>query len=132
VIKSNLGWEVKDFRGMTFEEIEAKFTTVWKQIKNFIPMGSKEEAEMFKRKGIRFEEESVKNLKTPEEVPKEVKTPDEVPEEKVKEMMQLVPIEEVNIEALKSNTLSLTGRPALSDKEMELWVELKMLYEPDD
>nr|GFC20952.1 hypothetical protein [Tanacetum cinerariifolium] len=87
VIKSNLGWEVKDFRGMTFEEIEAKFTTVWKQIKNFIPMGSKEEAEMFKRKGIRFEEESVKNLKTPEEVPKEVKTPDEVPEEKVKEMM---------------------------------------------
>nr|GEV81516.1 hypothetical protein [Tanacetum cinerariifolium] len=58
VIKSNLGWKVKDFRGMTFEEIEAKFTTVWKQIKNFIPMGSKEEAERFKRKGIRFEQEN--------------------------------------------------------------------------
>nr|GFC57648.1 hypothetical protein [Tanacetum cinerariifolium] len=28
VIKSNLGRKVKDFRGMTFEEIEAKFTTV--------------------------------------------------------------------------------------------------------
>nr|GFA39869.1 hypothetical protein [Tanacetum cinerariifolium] len=28
VIKSNLGWKVKDFRGMSFEEIEAKFTTV--------------------------------------------------------------------------------------------------------
>nr|GEW95608.1 hypothetical protein [Tanacetum cinerariifolium] len=45
VIKSNLGWKVKDFRGMTFEEIEAKFTTVWKQLEDFIPMGSKEEAE---------------------------------------------------------------------------------------
>nr|GEW01526.1 hypothetical protein [Tanacetum cinerariifolium] len=86
VIKSNLGWKVKDFRGITFEEIEAKFTTVWKRIKNFIPMGSKEEAERFKRKGIRLEQESVKKLKTSEEVPEEVKIPDEVPEEKVKEM----------------------------------------------
>nr|GEY81944.1 reverse transcriptase domain-containing protein [Tanacetum cinerariifolium] len=89
VIKSNLGWKVKDFRGMTFEEIEAKFTTVWKQIENFIPMGSKKEAERFKRKGIMFEKESVKKLKTSESVPEEVKSLDEVPEEKVKEMMQL-------------------------------------------
>nr|GEU71860.1 hypothetical protein [Tanacetum cinerariifolium] len=72
VIKSNLGWKVKDFRGMTFKEIEAKFTI-----------------------------ESVKKVKTSEEVPKEVKTPDEVPKEKVKEMMQLVPIEEVYVEALQ-------------------------------
>nr|GEU81991.1 hypothetical protein [Tanacetum cinerariifolium] len=82
----------KDFRGMTFEEIEAKFTIVWKQIENFIPMGSKEEAERFKRKGIMFEQESVKKLKTSEEVPEEVKSPDEVPKEKVKVIMQLVPI----------------------------------------
>nr|GEV09887.1 synaptobrevin, longin-like domain protein [Tanacetum cinerariifolium] len=101
VIKSNLGWKVKDFRGMTFEEIEAKFTTVWKQIEDFIPIGSKEEAEIFKRKGIRFEQESVKKLKTSEEVPEDVKTSDKVPEEKVKEMMQLVPIEEVYVEALQ-------------------------------
>nr|GEZ22930.1 hypothetical protein [Tanacetum cinerariifolium] len=64
VIRSNLGWKVKDFRGMSFEEIEEKFTTVWKQLEDFIPMGLKKEAE--------------------------------------------------------------------SDKEMELWVELKRLYEPDD
>nr|GEW89249.1 hypothetical protein [Tanacetum cinerariifolium] len=82
VIKSNLGWNVKDFKGMTFEKIKAKFTTVWKQIKKFIPLGSKEEAERFKRKGIRFEQESVKKLKTSEGVPKEVKSPDEVSEEK--------------------------------------------------
>nr|GEV78014.1 hypothetical protein [Tanacetum cinerariifolium] len=101
VIKCNLGWKVKDFRGMTFEEIEAKFTTVWKQIDNFIPIGSKEEAERFKRNGIRFKQESAKKLKTSEEVPEEVKSPDEVPKEKVKEMMQLVPIEEVYVKALQ-------------------------------
>nr|GEZ43292.1 hypothetical protein [Tanacetum cinerariifolium] len=60
-------------------------------------MGSKEEAERFERKGIRFEQESVKKLKTSEEV----KESEEVPKEKVKEMMQLVPIEEVYVEALQ-------------------------------
>nr|GEX86505.1 hypothetical protein [Tanacetum cinerariifolium] len=138
--------------------------------------------ERFKRKGIRFEQESEKKLKTSEEVPEEVKTPDEVPEEKVKEMMQLVPIEEVYVEALQvkhpiidwkvhtkgqrsywkitrlggssasyqffvnllnhldredlnrlwalvKETLSI--RPASNEKEIELWVELKRLYEPD-
>nr|GFB11691.1 hypothetical protein [Tanacetum cinerariifolium] len=146
-------------------------------------MGSKEEAERFKRKGIRFEQESAKKLKTLEEVPKEVKSPDEVPKEKVKEMMQLVPIKEVYVEAFQFkhpiidrkvhtegqrsywkvtrlggssasyqffvdmlkhldredlNQLwalvkeSLSIRSPTSDKEMELWVELKRLYEPDD
>nr|GFB26543.1 hypothetical protein [Tanacetum cinerariifolium] len=101
VIKSNLGWKVKDFRGMTFEEIEAKFTTVWKQLEDFIPIGSKEEAERLKRKGLSLEQESVKKLKTSEEVAEEAKSPDEVPKEKVKEIMQLVPIEELYVEALQ-------------------------------
>nr|GFD47318.1 hypothetical protein [Tanacetum cinerariifolium] len=34
------------------EEIQAKFAQVWKRIEDFIPMGSKEEAERLKRKGI--------------------------------------------------------------------------------
>nr|GEZ24138.1 hypothetical protein [Tanacetum cinerariifolium] len=106
VIQSNLGWKVKDFRGMTFEEIEAKFTTVWKQIKNFIPMGSKEEAERFKRKGIRFEQKSAKKLKTSKEVHEEVKSPDEVSEEKkllegykVRRQLSLLPILHGYVEA---------------------------------
>nr|GEZ34812.1 hypothetical protein [Tanacetum cinerariifolium] len=52
-------------------------------IHDFIPIGSKEEAERFKRKWIRFEQESVKKLKTSEEV----KETEEVHEEKVKEMI---------------------------------------------
>nr|GFB26559.1 hypothetical protein [Tanacetum cinerariifolium] len=104
------------------------------------------------------------------------------PKEKVKEMMQMVPVEEIYVEALQVkhpiidwkihtegqrsywkitrlggssasyqffvdmlkhldrkdlNQLwklvkeSLSIRSAASDKEMELWVELKRLYEPD-
>nr|GEX96208.1 hypothetical protein [Tanacetum cinerariifolium] len=56
VIRSNLGWKVKEFRVMTFEEVEAKFNSVWKQMEDFIPMGSKEEAERIKRKGINLVE----------------------------------------------------------------------------
>nr|GFA63332.1 hypothetical protein [Tanacetum cinerariifolium] len=107
--------------------------------------------------------ESAKKQKTSEEVTKEAKLSDEVPEEKVKEMMQLVPIEEVYVEALQVkhhiidwkvytkgqrsywkitredlNQLwrlvkrTLSNRPPSSDKEMELWVELSRLYEPDN
>nr|GFC92202.1 hypothetical protein [Tanacetum cinerariifolium] len=87
-----------------------------------------------------------------EEVIKEATSTTEIPEEKIKEMMQLIPIEEVYVEALQVkhpiidwkhldrddlNQLwalvkeYLSIRPASSDKEMELWVELKKLYEPD-
>nr|GFD05395.1 hypothetical protein [Tanacetum cinerariifolium] len=48
VIKSYLGWRFKDFKGMAFEDIEAKFTQVWKRIEDFTPMGSKEEVERAK------------------------------------------------------------------------------------
>nr|GEX51474.1 retrovirus-related Pol polyprotein from transposon TNT 1-94 [Tanacetum cinerariifolium] len=153
VIKNNLGWKAKDFKGMSFEEVEAKFKT-----------------------------ESAKKQKISKEVPEEVKSFDEVPEEKIKEMMQLVPIEEVYMEALQVkhpiidwkvhiegqraywkitrlggssasyqfftdllkhldrddlNQLwslvkeTLSKRPTTSEKDMELWVELSRLYKPN-
>nr|GEZ55825.1 hypothetical protein [Tanacetum cinerariifolium] len=104
--------------GMSLEEIREKFIPVWKQIEDFIPMGSKEEGDRVKRKGLRLKQESTKKVKISEEVS----------EEDLKTMMQLVPVEEVYVEALQE-TLSI--RQAASDKEKELWVELKRLFEPD-
>nr|GFB73598.1 hypothetical protein [Tanacetum cinerariifolium] len=149
VIRNNLGWKVKDFKGMSFEEVEAKFKTVWEQIE-----------------GKCKETEDIK----------------EVPEEKIKELIRLVPIKEVYVEALQVkhpiidwkvhtegqrsywkitrlggssasyqffvdmlkqidredlNQLwafvkeTLSVKLATDEKEMELWVELKRLYEPD-
>nr|GEU40206.1 hypothetical protein [Tanacetum cinerariifolium] len=138
-------------KGMTLDEISEKFIPVWKQIEDFVPMASKEEGERFKRKRLRLDQDSAKKIKTPKEVS----------EENLKEMMQLVPVEEVYIEALQvkhpiidweiysegqrtywkiirlgghTTTLvkeTLSIRQATSDKEKELWVELKRLYEPD-
>nr|GEZ39968.1 hypothetical protein [Tanacetum cinerariifolium] len=66
-------------KGMTFEEVEAKFNSVCKQIEDFIPMDSMEEAERIKRKGLSLEQESAKKFKPSEEVTEEAKSPDEVP-----------------------------------------------------
>nr|GEY69571.1 hypothetical protein [Tanacetum cinerariifolium] len=81
----------KHFKGITLEEIKEKFDPVWKQIEDFIPIGSKEEGERFKRKGLKLKQDSAKKVKTSEEVS----------EEDLKTMMQLVPVEEVYVEALQ-------------------------------
>nr|GEZ89994.1 hypothetical protein [Tanacetum cinerariifolium] len=51
VLKSHAGWKARHFKGMTLEEIKEKFDPVWKQFQDFIPIGSKEEAERLKEKG---------------------------------------------------------------------------------
>nr|GFB35163.1 hypothetical protein [Tanacetum cinerariifolium] len=84
VIKSNLGWRFKDLNGMTFEEIEAKFAKVWKQVEDFIPIGSKEEAERLTRKGLNLEKEQVKKQKSSEEAPKTKTSTEEFTEDKNK------------------------------------------------
>nr|GEU67720.1 hypothetical protein [Tanacetum cinerariifolium] len=85
LLRSHAGWKARHFKGMTLEEIKEKFDPVWKQMKDFIPIGSKEESERFKRKGIRFKQDSAKKLKTSEEVL----------EEKLKEVMELIPVKEL-------------------------------------
>nr|GEW16282.1 hypothetical protein [Tanacetum cinerariifolium] len=62
-----------------------------KQIEDSVPMASKEEGERVKRKGLKLEQGSAKKMKTSEDVS----------EEDLKEMMQLVPVEEVYMEALQ-------------------------------
>nr|GEX53947.1 hypothetical protein [Tanacetum cinerariifolium] len=91
VLRSHAGWKAKHFKGMTLEEIKEKFDLVWKQMQDFVPMGSKEEGERFKRKGLSLEQDNAKKVKTSKEVH----------EENLKEMMQLIPVEEVYVEALQ-------------------------------
>ncbi|GKB39911.1 hypothetical protein Tco_0884853 [Tanacetum coccineum] len=187
-IKSNAGWKGKDFRGMTFEQIEEKFIPVWKQMQDFMPMNSKLESKRIKRLGIQLVQESFKKLKTAKALGSEpsqeqqTKDPKELSKEELKKMMEIVIVEEFYIEALQAKyhiidweiyseeqrkywkiirvvnhtevyqifgemlkrfdgedmyrlwslfkkTFSTTD--PTKDKEKELWVELKRLYELD-
>nr|GEY75669.1 hypothetical protein [Tanacetum cinerariifolium] len=127
LISDLAGWKARHFKGMKLEEIKEKFDPLWKQFQDFIPFGFKEEAERFKRKGLRLEQDSTKKVKTTEEVP----------EEKLKEMMELIPVEEIYVEALQVKhpiidwEVHTEGERSYWKIEKELWVELKRLYEPD-
>nr|GEU44605.1 hypothetical protein [Tanacetum cinerariifolium] len=91
VLRSHAGWKAKHFKGISLEEIREKFDLVWKQMQDFVLMSSKEEGERVKRKGLSLEQESAKKVKTSEEVS----------EEDLKQMMHLVPVKEVYVEALQ-------------------------------
>nr|GEU80005.1 ribonuclease H-like domain, reverse transcriptase, RNA-dependent DNA polymerase [Tanacetum cinerariifolium] len=91
VLKSHAGWKTKHFKRMTLEEIKEKFIPVWKQLEDFVPMSSTEEGKIMKRKGLKLDVGSAKRMKTSEDVS----------EEDLKEMMQLVPVEEVYVKALQ-------------------------------
>nr|GEZ61388.1 putative ribonuclease H-like domain-containing protein [Tanacetum cinerariifolium] len=86
------------------EEIQGMIDSLDKSnetIEDFTPMGSKEEAGRAKRQGIILEKEQVKKQKLSEEAP-ESKTPtEEVSEDRIKEMMQLVSVEDVYVQALQ-------------------------------
>nr|GEY26667.1 hypothetical protein [Tanacetum cinerariifolium] len=119
---------------MSLEEIREKFILIWKRIEDFVPMGSKEEGERFKRKGLRLEQDSAK---------KEIHTEGQRTYWKIirlggnktvyqffVDMLKHFDREDLNqLWTLVKETLSI--RQATSDKEKELWVELKRLYEPD-
>nr|GEV57028.1 hypothetical protein [Tanacetum cinerariifolium] len=96
VLNNHAGWKTKHFRGMTLKEIKEKFIPVWKQLEDFVPMSSKEEGKRVKRKGLKLDQGSAKRMKTSEDVSKE----------DLKGMMQLVPLEEVYVEALQRRSTS--------------------------
>nr|GEY20469.1 hypothetical protein [Tanacetum cinerariifolium] len=128
----NAGWKVKDFEGKTFEQIEEKFILVWEKMQEFVPMNSKLESEILKRPGIQLGKESFKKLKTIEasgtESTQEQQSeePKEISEEELKKMME----EDLDrLWSLVKETCSTTE--ATNEKEKELWVKLKRLYEPD-
>nr|GEU72422.1 hypothetical protein [Tanacetum cinerariifolium] len=66
ILRSNAGWKAKDFKGMTFDQIEEKFIPVWEKMQDFVPMNSKLESERLKRLGIQLGKERFKKLKTTE------------------------------------------------------------------
>nr|GEW30376.1 hypothetical protein [Tanacetum cinerariifolium] len=72
-----------------------------KQVEDFIPISSKEETERLKKKGLNLEQEQVKKQKSSEEAPEIETSTKEFTEEKMKEIMQLVPVEDVYVQALQ-------------------------------
>nr|GEV01301.1 hypothetical protein [Tanacetum cinerariifolium] len=132
ILRSNARWKAKDFKGMTFEQIEEKFIPVWEKMQDFVPMNFKLESERLKRPGIQWDKERSKKLKTTKasgtepSQEQQSKNPKELSEEELKKMME----EDLDkLWGLVNETCSTTE--VIDEKAKELWVELKRLYEPD-
>ncbi|GJS03865.1 putative ribonuclease H-like domain-containing protein [Tanacetum coccineum] len=162
-LKNQGGYRMKDFKGMSYDDIRPIFEKVWDQIHSFVPMDSEEE---------------VQRLKRADKDPKI----DELSQEQLNQMVIIVPEEGINVEALQTKYLIIgwevhsndtmqfwkiirvgnhtevykvfkdmlknfdkddliklwslvqeryNSSGLTEDKEIELWVELKMLFEPN-
>nr|GEW53113.1 hypothetical protein [Tanacetum cinerariifolium] len=133
VIRSNLRWRVKDFKGMTFEEIEAKFA------KEITEEKMKELMQL-----VPVEDVYVQSLQVKHPIINwKVHTKGQRSYWQIirlggssacyqffVDLLKQLDREDLNqLWDLVKEYLSI--RPATSDKEMELWVELKRMYEPD-
>ncbi|GKA31857.1 hypothetical protein Tco_0718224 [Tanacetum coccineum] len=125
-------------------EEERENLSIEERVTSFVPMDSVMEKERTKRAGLNLQEESSKRQKTKEgsEPTEELKV-DEISQEDLQQMIMVVIVEEVYVEAVqKFNRDDLdklwslvkerfSSTDPTDDKERSLWVELKRLFEPD-
>ncbi|GJY92441.1 hypothetical protein Tco_0508223, partial [Tanacetum coccineum] len=107
-LKNQGGYKMKDFKGMSYDDIRPMFEKVWDQIRSFVPMDSEEEVQRLKRAGQDVEAKPAKRQRTKEvsesvqeQTDKEPKT-DELSQEQLNQMVIIVPDEGINIEALQT------------------------------
>ncbi|GJW12385.1 hypothetical protein Tco_1578212 [Tanacetum coccineum] len=187
-LKNQGGYKMKDFKGMSYDDIRSIFEKVWDQVHSFVSMDSEEEVQRLKRAGQDVEAKPAKRQRTEEvsesvqeQTDEELKT-DELSQEQLNQMVIIVPDEGINVEALQTKYLIIgwevyskdtmqfwkiirvgnhteiyqvfedmlknfdrddpvklwslvleiyNSSGLTKDKEIELWVELKMLFEPD-
>ncbi|GKA56043.1 hypothetical protein Tco_0755115 [Tanacetum coccineum] len=145
---------LKQLKIYSFDEIKNLFETTIRRVHTFVPMESESERVIPKlvagsSKSDTEEElvqESSKRLKTGEssvsaKEPKDKEEEEELSEERIQQMMIIVPEQGMNVKALqtKEDLVKLWSLvqerfnliEPTEDKEIEIWVELKRLFEHD-
>ncbi|GJT44060.1 hypothetical protein Tco_0952775 [Tanacetum coccineum] len=119
-LKNQGGYKMKDFKGMSYDDIRPIFEKVWDQIHSFVPMDSEEEVQRLKRAGQDAEAKPAKRQRT-EEVSESVQEQtDELSQEQLNQMVIIVPDEGINVEALQTK-YPIIGWEVHSDDTMQFW-----------
>ncbi|GJW98155.1 hypothetical protein Tco_0179963 [Tanacetum coccineum] len=144
---------LQQLRGYSFDEIKTLFETTMRRVNTFVPIESEVDravpelaAGSSKRDAEEeLDQESSKRQKTGEsselaEEPRD-KEADELSQEELQQMMIIVPEQGMNVEALQTKDdlvmlwslvkENFKSTEPTDDKEREIWVELKRLFEPD-
>ncbi|GJW08235.1 hypothetical protein Tco_1570658 [Tanacetum coccineum] len=130
------GYSIKQLKSLSFEQVKEIFETTMRKVQYFVPMGSELEVQRLKRAGQEVLEERVKRQKISEASgsgKESAEKEKELSKEELQKLLVIVPVEKVYIEALQDLVKERfnTTKPTY-DKEKELWVELKRLFEPDN
>ena len=91
-------WTASQLKGKSFDEIVKLHRYAHKKVDDFIPMHSAEESRRFKRGGLHLESKSSKKQKT--NIADQEKQ--DSSEEQMQHMMQIVPYDDMNAEALQA------------------------------
>ncbi|GJT30767.1 retrovirus-related pol polyprotein from transposon TNT 1-94 [Tanacetum coccineum] len=134
----------------SFDEIKELFETTMKRVNTFTPMESGDTVPKVvagsSKRDVEQElnQESSKRQKIGEGSEPAEESKDELSQEQLQQVMIIVPEEGMNIEALQTkypiidwevyieDSRIFNSTEPTEDKERELWVELKRLFEPDD
>ncbi|GJV27782.1 hypothetical protein Tco_1384230 [Tanacetum coccineum] len=125
-LKNQGGYKMKDFKGMSYDDIRPIFEKVWDQMHSFVPMDSEEEVQRLKRAGQDVETKPAKRQRTEEvsesvqkQTDEEPKT-DELSQEQLNQMVIIVPDEGINVEALQTKYLIIRWE-VYSKDIMQFW-----------
>ncbi|GKC42888.1 hypothetical protein Tco_1060610 [Tanacetum coccineum] len=121
-LKNHGGYKMKDFKGMSYNDIRPIFEKVWDQVHSFVPMNSEEDVQRLKRAGQDVEAEPVKRQRTEEvsesvqeQTNEEPKT-DKLSQEHLNQMVIIVPY----VEALQTK-YPIIGWKVHSEDIMQFW-----------
>ncbi|GJW83367.1 hypothetical protein Tco_0156512 [Tanacetum coccineum] len=105
-LKNQRGYKMKDFKGMSYDDIRPIFEKVWDQIYSFVPMDSEKEVLRLKRAGQDVEAKPAKRQRTEEE--------------QLNQMVIIVQDEGMNVEALQTK-YPIIGWEVYSNDTMQFW-----------
>ncbi|GKC93357.1 hypothetical protein Tco_1158799, partial [Tanacetum coccineum] len=106
-LKNQGGYKLSHFKGMKYEDIRPIFERVWDQNQSFVPMDSELEVQRLKRAGQDVVEEPAKRQRTEEasgsvqEQTGEEPKAEELSQEQLHQMIMVILVEEVYVEALQ-------------------------------
>ncbi|GJY05421.1 putative reverse transcriptase domain-containing protein [Tanacetum coccineum] len=106
-LKNQGGYKMKDFKGMSYDDIRPIFEQVWDQIHSFVPMGSEEEVQRLKRVGQYAEAKLAKRQRTKEVSESVQEQTDELSQEHLNQMKIIVPDEVHHVSTEKGQDISM-------------------------
>ncbi|GJR87392.1 hypothetical protein Tco_0211403 [Tanacetum coccineum] len=148
-IKNQEGcYSIKKLNSLSFEQVKDIFETTMRRVQSFVPMGSELEVQRLKRAGQEVLEKPIKRQKIEEASglgeEQSAEKEKELSEKEQQKLLVIVPVEELVIQPLqkfdRDDLVKLwdlvkdkisTTKPTV-DKKKELWVKLKILFEPNN